>query len=150
MRPICITAGALGDNLPAQDLRVSPQHRMLVRSKIAERMFGGEVLVPAVKLTALPGIYVDEAAASVEYFHILFDQHEIVFANGAESESLHTGPIALASLPAASRAEIFAIFPELEEIGAERELARAVPSGRAIKTLIERHATNDKSIQASA
>lgn len=38
--PIRIKAGALGVNMPSVDLVVSPQHRVLVRSAIAQRMFG--------------------------------------------------------------------------------------------------------------
>ena len=34
----------------------------------------------------------------MEYFHFLFDQHEIVFADGLEAESLHTGAQAMKSL----------------------------------------------------
>lgn len=83
---------------------VSRQHRMLVRSKVAERMFGRpDALVSAIKLTALPGIYVDDQVEEVEYFHILFDQHEIVWAEGAPSESMFAGPEALKSIPAVAR-----------------------------------------------
>nr|AIA91314.1 CAZy families GT4 protein [uncultured Gluconobacter sp.] len=57
MRPIRIRAGALGEGLPLRDLIVSPQHRMLVRSKVAERMFGEEeVLVAAKHLLELDGV----------------------------------------------------------------------------------------------
>ncbi|WP_273687553.1 Hint domain-containing protein [Ketogulonicigenium vulgare] len=148
LRPIHISAGALGEGLPSQDLRVSPQHRILVRSKIAVRMFGAaEILVPAVKLVALPGIYSVDECDSVEYFHMLFDRHEIVLSNGAESESMHTGPMALRSLSSQARAEIFSIFPELEEIGAARELARPVPSGKDLAAMFDRHVKNTQPIQ---
>lgn len=40
MRPIRIKAGALGGGLPSFDLFVIQQHRMVVRSKIAQKMFG--------------------------------------------------------------------------------------------------------------
>ncbi|HGG05312.1 MAG TPA: hemolysin, partial [Aliiroseovarius sp.] len=59
--PVRILAGALGAGIPGRDLLLSRQHRLLLRSAIAERMFGQrEVLVSAIRLTALPGIFVDD------------------------------------------------------------------------------------------
>ncbi|WP_439143571.1 Hint domain-containing protein [Planktotalea sp.] len=88
LRPIRISAGALGDDLPERDLLVSPQHRMLVRSWIAQRMFDeNEVLVAAKHLLALDGIDVADDVHEVTYVHFLCDTHEVVFANGALSES---------------------------------------------------------------
>ncbi|ADO41330.1 Hint domain-containing protein [Ketogulonicigenium vulgare] len=148
LRPIQISADALGAGVPAHDLVVSPQHRVLIRSKISDRMFGAaEVLVPAVKLTALPGIFTDNSCDPVEYFHILFDQHEMVRSNGAITETLHTGPIALRSLSSAARAEIFAIFPELAALGVPRPLARSTPAGKDAAALIARHLKNQKPVQ---
>ncbi len=47
LAPVRIAAGALGHGLPRRDLFVSQQHRMLVRSRIAERMTGrSEILIP--------------------------------------------------------------------------------------------------------
>ena len=86
---------------------------MLVKSKIAERMFGvSEVLIPAIKLVGMPGIYIDQDTDCVDYFHLLFDQHEIIFAEGAPTESLFTGPEALRSISPEARYEILQIFPE--------------------------------------
>ena len=65
------------------DLIVSPQHRMLVRSQIAQKMFGTpEVLVAAKQLCQLRGIDVVEDLVDVTYVHFLFDAHQIVLANG--------------------------------------------------------------------
>ncbi|MEO1733437.1 MAG: Hint domain-containing protein, partial [Pseudomonadota bacterium] len=90
LQPIRIMAGALGFGVPTRDLLVSRQHRMLVQSKIASRMFGAtSVLVPAVKLLGLPGIYVDTTITQVTYLHLLFDQHEIIYAESAPTESLY-------------------------------------------------------------
>ncbi|WP_258551987.1 Hint domain-containing protein [Paracoccus versutus] len=115
-RPIRLRAGALGFGLPAKDLLVSPQHRVLVRSNIAQRMFGTrEVLVAAKQLLAVEGVEIATDLDQVCYIHFLFDAHQIVFANGAETESLHTGVEALKSVGPQGREEIFALFPELAD-----------------------------------
>ncbi|WP_378949001.1 Hint domain-containing protein [Paracoccus sp. R86501] len=142
--PIRIKAGALGEGLPEKDLIVSPQHRMLVRSAIAKRMFGThEVLIPANKLLILDGIDIDEAATSVEYFHMLFDQHEIVFANGSAAESLFTGAEAIRSLTEEAKREVFTLFPELQDPEFVAEPARLIPQkGKVMKKLAQRHQQN--------
>ena len=145
LRPVRITAGALGGGLPQRDLLVSRQHRLLVRSKIAQRMFGEpEVLVPAIKLTELPGIFVDEALTGVQYFHLLFDSHQIVWSEGAPSESLFTGPEALRSVSAEARDEILSIFPEVATIVHAPRPARPIPAGKQQRQLVARHLKNEK------
>lgn len=147
MRPVRICGGALGAGLPQRDLLVSRQHRMLVRSRIAERMFGAsEVLIAAIKLTELPGIFVDDAVDEVEYFHLLFDRHEVILAEGAPTESLFTGPEALAALDPDTREELFAIFPELAEAGHIPSPARFIPTPGKQKKLIFRHHKNDRHV----
>lgn len=145
LRPVCISAGALGNGLPKRNLVVSRQHRMLVSSKIAMRMFGvRDVLIPAIKLTDLPGIYVDEEIHEVEYFHLLFDQHEVIFAEGAPTESLYTGPQALKSLSPQAREEILTLFPELADRDYTPELSGFLPAGPKQKELVARHKKNSK------
>ncbi|MDO5620623.1 MAG: Hint domain-containing protein [Paracoccus sp. (in: a-proteobacteria)] len=145
LRPIRIKAGALGAGLPATDLLVSPQHRILVRSRIAQRMFGtDEVLIAAKQLCQIEGIDIATDLAEVEYFHMLFDRHEVVTSNGAETESLFTGPEALKAVGPAAREEIFAIFPELKDRDYTPVPARLLPSGRMGRKLAVRHAQNGK------
>lgn len=150
--PVRILAGTLGGGMPGRDLLVSRQHRMLVQSRIAERMFGTtQVLIPAIKLTVLPGIYVDESVSEVEYFHLLFDQHQVIFAENAPTESLFTGVEALKSVGPEARREIFDIFPELAEGTTTNEPARLIPAGRQQARLLERHRRNNKPLlQAQA
>lgn len=145
MRPVRISAGALGDGTPKQDLVVSPQHRVLVRSRIAQKMFGtDEVLVPAKQLVILDGIDICDDLDGVTYVHFLCNQHEVVFANGAASESLFTGAEALKSVGSEARAEIFALFPELQDIDYNAQSARTLTSGRLGRKLAHRHAQNSK------
>lgn len=149
IRPIRIRAGALGVNMPSHDLFVSPQHRILIRSKIALKMFGAEeILVAAKQLLQIEGIDIVHEAREVEYFHFLFDQHEIVLSNGAETESLYTGPEALKSLGAAACEEIFLLFPELRDRTPElvAQGARMMASGRLGRKLAVRHAQNGRAL----
>ena len=110
LAPVMIKAGALGND---RDLQVSQLHRMLVTDWRAELMFDEtEVLATAKHLVNGDTIYVAEGG-EVEYFHMLFDNHEIVTANGAASESFHPGEQGMGWLAEEMREEIFSIFPEL-------------------------------------
>lgn len=145
--PIRIERGALGNEAPSVPLIVSPQHRMLVRSEIAQRMFGtDEVLIAAKQLCELDGISVENQGSGVDYFHILLDQHEIITANGAETETLYTGAQALRSVGPAARKEILALFPELREDDHEPQAARALVGGRRGRRLASRHRRNNKAL----
>ena len=150
LRPVRIMAGALGNGLPKRDLLVSRQHRMLVQSQIAQRMFGAdEVLIPAIKLTELPGVFIDETADHVVYFHLLFDKHEVIFSEGAPTESLYTGPEALKALGSEAREEIITLFPEVAQLDYTPVPARVIPSGPLQKKLIARHVKNNKPVTRS-
>ncbi len=146
-KPIRIMQGALGNGLPRRDLLVSRQHRMLVRSSIAGRMFGDkEVLVSAHHLTALPGVFIDHDVDAVTYVHLLFDAHQIVFAEGAPTESLYLGKQSLSAMPSAAKEEIVALFPELTEVDAVWPSVRLIPNPKQQRHLVERHRKNEKSV----
>ncbi len=108
--PIRMETGVCGNSRP---LLVSPQHRMLHCSAKAALYFDTpEVLIPAKHL--VNGTTVTQVETqSVTYVHLLFDQHEIIFAEGAASESFHPGKLGLQALSNASREDLFASFPAL-------------------------------------
>ncbi|MEM9551248.1 MAG: Hint domain-containing protein [Pseudomonadota bacterium] len=89
--PVRFAPGTIGNLLP---LRLSPSHHVLVRSPVAELMFGSsEVLVPAKSLIGGRGVRRD-ACRVMTYVNLLFDRHEILLVEGAAVESL-----LLASVP---------------------------------------------------
>lgn len=147
LRPIKVASNALASGLPESDLFVSPQHRLLVRSRIAQRRFGAnEILTAAKHLTQIDGIEIAGDLEDVAYFHILFDQHEIIYANGAEAESLYAGPEALKSVSEAARTEILTLFPELRKPDPAFELCRTAINGRAARNLAARHKNHDRAL----
>ena len=84
---------------------------MLVTGPRAELLFGeGEVLVAARHLVDGRRVRVDPCEA-VTYVHLLFDEHEIVWSEGAPSESLHPGAALGARLDAAQREEMLPCSP---------------------------------------
>lgn len=111
--PVRIKAGALGPGLPVRDMLVSPNHRMLVHPDVAACHFDtAEVLVAASDLTARAGI--DSLGTSgVTYVHFMCENHQIVLADGAWSESFQPGDETLRGVGDAQRAEIFRLFPAL-------------------------------------
>jgi subtilisin family serine protease len=75
--PICIKAGALGDQTPRRDLWISPHHAMFLDG----------VLIEAKDLINGVSVVQAQAVEKVEYFHLELDDHDVIFAEGALSES---------------------------------------------------------------
>ncbi|HEY0913017.1 MAG TPA: Hint domain-containing protein, partial [Bradyrhizobium sp.] len=75
--PICIKAGALEAGLPRRDLWISPQHAMYLEG----------VLIEAKDLTNGVSIVQADQVEKVEYFHVELETHDVIFAEGALSES---------------------------------------------------------------
>ncbi|AVO37515.1 Hint domain-containing protein [Pukyongiella litopenaei] len=116
LRPIRILAHAFGTGLPDRDLRVSPRHRIALSDPWYELHFGSrDVLVAAVHLVNGTTVARDRDCKSVDYVHLLFDQHEVLISNGLPSESFHPGSMTIPGLEADQREELFQIFPELED-----------------------------------
>lgn len=81
VQPVCIAAGALGEDVPRRDLWVSPDHALLI----------DDVLVPAQLL--LNGLNIRQGAlARLRYYHVELRRHAVLFAENAPAESyLETG-----------------------------------------------------------
>lgn len=133
LAPVEIGTGVLGAAAP---LRVSPQHRILMRAWQAELLFGvPEVLLAATSLTALPGVR-RVPKAQVRYCHFLCESHAIVEAEGCLSESLYPGEMALDALDGLAQAELLQLFPELRmQAGYGPMAARALRAHEAAALL---------------
>lgn len=120
--PIRFMPGAIGNS---RELRVSPQHRMLVAGWRVELQFGEpEMLVAAKHLVNGDTIHI-APCDTVDYVHLCFDRHEIVLAEDAPAESFLPGEYILEADRGIAR-ELMALFPEMP-VGAGGGWAPARP-----------------------
>ena len=121
--PVRIRPGVLTGQ--DRDLLVSPQHRMMFQGYRAVLLFGqSEVLIAAKHLIDGKQVTQDEGG-SVTYIHMMFDEHEVVYAEGAATESFHPGETGLSAVSGPAREELFALFPELRSnVGKYGQTAR--------------------------
>ncbi|MBR9843214.1 MAG: Hint domain-containing protein [Rhodobacteraceae bacterium] len=116
LRPVRIRAGAFGIERPDAELVVSPEHRMLVKGAAARALFNTpEVLVSARDLVNGSSVAVDANMRQVTYIHLLLPRHQILWANGVETESYHPANAALSTLEASDRKRLLRMLPELED-----------------------------------
>ncbi|MCZ4352941.1 Hint domain-containing protein [Roseovarius aestuarii] len=109
--PIFIAANTFGAH---GDLFLSPLHRVLIRDSVAELLFGErEVLIAARDLVNDVSVRRIEGG-QVDYVHILFDRHQVIFSEGLATESFLPGPQTTSSFESEIVDEICALFPEID------------------------------------
>ncbi|MDX1822109.1 MAG: Hint domain-containing protein, partial [Paracoccaceae bacterium] len=111
LAPILFRKGVLNN---VRDLMVSPQHRMFLNGWQAEVLVGEHEVLAAAKHLVNDSTVRRVEGGEVEYFHILFDTHEIIFAEGCPSESFHPGVMGWGALAEEARQEIITLFPQLD------------------------------------
>ncbi len=110
--PVVIAKGTLGN---AGDLIVSQHHRMFLYQR--ERMAGlptSEILVQARHLVDGEHIFIREGGFA-DYFSLVFDRHEIIYAEGVPAESLMVNETTVSRLPPEFSQEVRARFPGLRQ-----------------------------------
>ena len=75
--PVVVRKGALADNVPYRDLRVTKGHSLFI----------DDVLIPVEYLVNHRSILWDDRAREVEIFHIELARHSVLIADGAPAES---------------------------------------------------------------
>lgn len=123
LRPVLIPKGIMGAE---RNLLVSRQHAMLMDR---------DHLVRATHLVDLAGLSVRVAhgKTNVTYIHLMFDEHEVIFAENVASESFYPGPMALSMMEPAERDEMLLIFPDIAKSLRQYDVASAYgPTARGI------------------
>ncbi|MFV0512028.1 MAG: Hint domain-containing protein [Jhaorihella sp.] len=116
LRPVRFRVGALGIDRPDEELLVSPDHRMLVRGPVTRALFNTpEVLVPARDLVNGSTITVDLDLREVSYVHLLLPSHQIIRANGIDTESFHPAGASLSALAGPDRDRLLTCLPDLDD-----------------------------------
>ena len=132
LRPVLIRKDAFGAGMPCKDLRVSPQHRILISGPQAELLYGEpEVLAAAAHLVDGVHIVTDTSAAQVLYLHLQCADHEILWSDGLPSESYNPGALSLQGFSQTARKNLRSALPA--------KLASDGLSLNAARPLIKRH-----------
>ncbi len=123
LRPVRIAAGALGARVPHRELRLSPQHAVLLPTR------HGDILVPAVAL--VDGVAVTRCPPDdgVTYLHVELDSHDVVVTEGALTETY---------LPHSTDSRLLFEAPEPSSPASVAPCRRRIESGPVIVDLRRR------------
>lgn len=114
LKPILFQKDAIAQGVPERPVRLSPQHRVALRSHVAELMFqDSEALIPAKFLVNGTSIRADADLDTVDYFHILLETHELVQSAGLWSESFYPGDVTCKHMSRRAHADLLAKCPSI-------------------------------------
>jgi len=105
-----ITKGTLGNT---EDLLLGQHHRLLISDWRAEVMVGTkDVLIRAADLVDDDQIYI-RSGGFIEYTQLVFDAHQIIYAQDMPTESLHITAELMSELPSEMAHDVLNAFPSL-------------------------------------
>lgn len=109
--PILVTPHALEG--AERQLLVSPQHRFVIEDWRNELLFAdAEVMVSAKHLVNNASV-LRVPCQRITYIHMMFDRHQVIFAEGTATESFHAADHALSAMGPSAREAMFRAFPHL-------------------------------------
>ncbi len=112
LKPVRFAPDAFGNGSPYRTLTVSQQHRFLFGDWRCQLNFGEyEVLTTAKSLRAADWMP-DDPMRNVVYYHVLMERHELIWANGALTETILLGADFLRNMPREIVEELRILFPD--------------------------------------
>ena len=121
LRPVVIPADTFSPGVPDGELRVSPQHRILIEDPGCELLFGEPAVLVAAKYIVGRGGKLAEPTGDVEYYHVLLEDHDMLISNGLVSESFQPARRTMDVMDHATRTRLEDV---LAVLGANDMLAR--------------------------
>lgn len=132
LAPVRLRRSALGVEIPDQALLVSPDHRVVLRGPRARALFNcDEVLVTARDLIDGSAITRVTGLRRLRYIHLAMERHQVVFANGVETESFDPAATALDQIAKPDRARLFERLPDLAQDRFGAPARRVLGAGEA-------------------
>ena len=145
--PVRIPAGALAAGVPARDLYVSANHRIALAHPLAEMYFhADEVLAAAKHLCGHRQVTPTMARAPIVYHHILLARHQVIWSNGAPTESFHPAQVGLEAFDTVARAQI---LRAIGSVGRYGPTARKVLKADEAALLLKLTADSPVAIEAT-
>ena len=110
--PVVVQPGVMGNPGP---LVVSPHHRLFLYRRDARNLTGAAGLLVQARHLVDDSAILRREGGHVEYFSLVFDAHEVIYAEGVPCESLMVCPSVLTRLPEDLAAPLRAAFPGLSQ-----------------------------------
>lgn len=108
--PVQVASGVLGNTRP---LLLSQQHRVLIPQALgATSELGPDRIVPVKALVGLPGVEY-APRRMINYIHLMCERHELIFAEGAQTETFLPRKQALKALSEQDRTMLMTCMPQL-------------------------------------
>jgi len=112
LAPVRFDKGVIGNS---RSFQVSPDHRMLLSGWRVEMLFGCDEVLVVAKDMVNGDTITREPATDVCYMQLVFDQHEVIFAEGAATESFLPSMPDLSAQMEFTRNELVGLFSELSD-----------------------------------
>lgn len=129
LRPVLFRVGSMGHDTPREDLRLAPNHMVLIEDAGA-----GIVLVPAASLVNGVSILREAVSGPVSYLHVELNSHDVIVAEGAPAETFIDNANRVMFLNAA---EFAALYPR-NPPGDGRPCVKRLEEGHGLAHIRER------------